>query len=274
MALFRGKNRVSLFQTKKGKQKKKKNKSWNRNNNIQPQNKTKQKNRSKPTPKRKTITRHKNTQTFQTQINKKKPPHKTQTTGKTNMFNTLATLPDKKHNDIKAWKKKNKQKTPFAMFKNHPLCFIKFLFFCLHTVFVLQLLCFSENTIKRVFSKKTQLFKNKINKTHFFTHVKKNPQKMSFWVLGNFHWNQHFYSVSWFTLFGAQKTFGPKQIVCTKMRVLFLPSFLTQIVSGNFSKKNPFLGFFSLLDDHLKKHYFYRVLFFFHFSCFVSITPT
>ena len=41
-------------------------------------------------------------------------------------------------------------------------------------MFAFEKLCFAENTIKIVFSEKTQLFKNTVSKTHFFTHVKKN----------------------------------------------------------------------------------------------------
>ena len=40
-------------------------------------------------------------------------------------------------------------------------------------------------------------------------------------------------------------------------------------MSGNFCKKNPFFWFFIFLDDHLKKHYFYRVFWRFPFSFFL-----
>ena len=74
------------------------------------------------------------------------------------------------------------------MFKNNPLFFIHFLFFH-HTVFVFEKLGFAENTIKIAFSeKKTQLFKNTVSKTHFFTHVKKHlfPKRGVIFGFGQF----------------------------------------------------------------------------------------
>ena len=96
-------------------------------------------------------------------------------------------------------------------------------------------------------------------------------EKVSFLVLGNFRWNHYFYSFSWFTLFWSKKKFWPKQIVCTKMRVFFsLPD--TNSVR-QFLLKIHFFCFFTFLDDHLKKTYFYRVFgpfpfSFFSFFCF------
>ena len=170
--------------------------------------------------------------------------------------------------------KRNKQKTPFAMFKNNPLFFINFLFFCLHTVFVLQLLCFSENTIKKCFQKKkTQLFKNTVSKTHFFTHVKNTffQKKVSFLVLGTFR--------CIFIVFPGLHCFGQKHFLAKTDRVYenarFSP-FLTQIMSGYSCKKKSLFYFFTFLDDHLKKHYFIEFFwpfpFFLSFLC--SISPT
>ena len=42
-----------------------------------------------------------------------------------------------------------------------------------------------------------------------------------FFFFCNFRWNPYFNSVSCFALFWFQKILGPKQIVCTKMRVFF-----------------------------------------------------
>ena len=130
--------------------------------------------------------KHKNNQTFQTQMNKNKPPHETPKTGKNKHFETLLQL-YQTTNTITLKPEKNKpKKHHLSMFKNNPLCFIIFCFFQ-HTVFDFEKLCFAENTIKIVFSE-TQLFKNTVSKTHFFTHVKKTPfsKKGVFFGFGQF----------------------------------------------------------------------------------------
>ena len=65
--------------------------------------------------------------------------------------------------------------------------------------------------------------------------------------------------------FGPKKTFWPKQIVCTKMRFFSLPD--TNRVRQFLLKIHSF-WFFTFLDDHLKKSYFYRVFWPFPFSVF------
>ena len=144
----------------------------------------------------------------------------------------------------------------------------------LHTVFVLQLLCFSENTIKIVLSEKTQLFKNTISKTHFFTHVKNIfAKKNVISGFGQFPLKPLFYQC--FLVYPVLGQIWPKQIVRTKMRV-FLPSW--HKLYKAMLAKNPFFWFFTFLDDHLKKHYFYMglgvfsILFFLFFL--FSISPT
>ena len=136
---------------------------------------------------------------------------------------------------LKPEKETNKT-TPFCHIQKQPTIFHQVSVFCLHTVFVLQLLCFSENTIKLVFSdkKKTQLFNNTVKPT--FSPMSKNnvyPKKRChfwFWAISA----ETTISIVFPILhcLGPKKFFGQKQIVCTKMRV-FSP-FLTQIVSGNF----------------------------------------
>ena len=132
--------------------------------------------------------------------------------------------------------------------------------------------CVFWNTIKLVFSEKKHSFsKTQLVKPTFHPCPKNTffPKKGVIFGFGQFPLKPLFHSVSWFTLFWAQKIFWPKQIVCTKMRVLSL--FLTQIVSGNFCNKKNIFWFFAFLDDHLKKHYFYRVFWpfpFFLFFCF------
>ena len=105
-----------------------------------------------------------------------------------------------------------------------------------HTIFAFEKLCFAESTIKIVFSeKRTQLFKNTVSQTHFFTHVKKTPFSKKwchFWFWAISAETTIFRVFPDLHCFGPKKNFWPKQIVCTKMRV-FSP-FLTQIVSGNF----------------------------------------
>ena len=166
------------------------------------------------------------------------------------------------------------------MFKNNPLFFINFLFFVQHTVFVFEKLCFAENTIKIVFSRKHSFSKTQLVKPTFSTMSKNTffKEKVSFLVLGNFRWNPYFYSFSCFTLFWSKKNW-PKQIVATKMRFFSLPD--TNSVR-QFWLKIHFLWFFTFLDDHLKKPYFYMVFcyfpflvfFFFFFSFFCFYFPT
>ena len=146
--------------TEKTKQKKQKTKKKQKQKQHPTTKKESKQTETKPTPTRKTKTRNTKTpKPFKPKINKNKPPHKAQKNWekKTSIFNTLATLPDKKHNDIKAWQETNK-KTPFCHVQKQPTIFHQFSVFCLHTVFVMQLLCFSENTIKIVLSDKNTAF--------------------------------------------------------------------------------------------------------------------
>ena len=155
------------------------------------------------------------------------------------------------------------------MFKNNPLFFINFLFFH-HTVFVFEKLGFAENTIKIVFSEKHSFSKTQLVKPTF-SPMSKNTffqKKVSFLVLANFRWNHYFYSFSWFALFWAKKKFLAKtDSVHENARFFSLPD--TNSVR-QFLQKNPFFFslFFTFLDDHLKKHYFYRVFWPFPFSFF------
>ena len=103
-------------------------------------------------------------------------------------------------------------------------------------MFVLQLLCFSENTIKVVFSE-TQLFKNTVSKTHFFTHVKKTPFSKTGVIFG-------FAETTIFIVFPGLHCFGPKKIsaktdsVHENARFFSLPD--TNSVRQFLQKKNPF----------------------------------
>ena len=149
------------------------------------------------------------------------------------------------------------------MFKNNPLFFI-FFFSTYH--FAFEKLCFAENTIKIVFSEKTQLFKNTVSKTHFFSHVKKTffKETVSFLVLGNFRWNHYFYSFSWFTLFWSKKIVGQNRSCARKCAFFSLPD--TNSVR-QFSLKIHFFLIF-----HIFGWPPFSILFVFLFS--VSISPT
>ena len=235
----------------------------NRNNNIQPQNKTKQ-TKTKPTPKRKAKTRTtKQPNLPNPKYQEEATPQNPKNWGKTSMFNTLAILPDKKHHDIKAWKRNNQKNHPFATFKNNPLFFINFLFFQ-HTAFVFEKLCFSENTVfkKHSFSK-TQLVKptfSPMSKNTFF-----QKKTVSFFGFGQFPLKPLFYCFSWFTLFWAKKKFLAKtDSAHENARFFSLPD--TNSVR-QFLQKIHF-WFFTFLHDHLKKPYFYRVFWHFPVSLF------
>ena len=133
--------------------------------------------------------------------------------------------------------------------------------------FLLQLLCFAENTIKRVFSEEHSFSKTQIVKPTFSPMAKNTffKRKVSFWQPDT----TIFIVFPGFHCFGP-KEIGPKQIMRTKC-AFFLPS-RHKSCQANFAK-NPFFSFFSFLDDRLTKHYFYwffwtfAILLFFCFSC-------
>ena len=122
--------------------------------------------------------------------------------------------------------KKQTQKTPFCHVRKQPTIFHKFSVFSTYR-FCFWKAVFCWTHYKNSVLRKTQLFKNTVSKTHFFTHVKKKhlfQRKGVIFAFGQFfRWNHYLYSFSWFTLFWSKKCFWPKQIVCTEMRV-FLPS--------------------------------------------------
>ena len=235
--------------------------------------------KTKPTPKRKAKTR--NTKTPKpSKPNKQEEatPQSPKIWGKNKLFLHSCHFTRQKNTMTLKPAKRNKQKTPFYHVQKQPTIFHTFSVFCLHAVFVLQLLCFSENTIKRVRSdkkkkkKKTkkQLFKNTVSKTHFFTHAKKHlfPTKRChfwFWAISA--------ETTIFIVLPGLHCFGPKQILAKTDSVhenaRFSP-FLTQIVSGNFCKKIHFFDFSRFWMTTFKKHYFYRVFwpFPFYFSRF------
>ena len=158
------------------------------------------------------------------------------------------------------------------MFKNNPLFFINFLFFSTyHFCFWKAVFCWKHYK-NSVFSK-TQLFKNTVSKTHFFNHVKKHlfQRKGVIFGFGQFRWNHYFYSFSWFTLFWSKKNFGQNRSCARKCAFFSLPDTNS---ARQFLLKIHFFCFFTFLDDHLKKTYFYRVFgpfpfYFFFFFLFV-----
>ena len=140
-----------------------------------------------------------------------------------------------------------------------------------HASFLLQLLCFTQNTKSSVF-RITQLSKT-INKSHFFTHPKKRlfQKKGVIFAFGQFPLKPRFL---WcFLVFRvlAPKHFGPKQIVRTTRHV-FLPSYTN---SGRqfLQKKNiHFFIFLHFWRTTLKTLFIYIILLFqfcfFSFLCF------
>ena len=144
-------------------------------------------------------------------MNNNEPPQKSPTNReKTSIFNHFwnnARHTKNKPFNIKT--SKNKPKTPFCHVHKQPTIFHKFSVFFQHTVFVFEKLCFAENTIKIVFFRKTQLFKNTVSKTHFFNHVKNTlfQKKVSFLL----------FAISAetpiFMVFPALHCFGPKKIL-------------------------------------------------------------
>ena len=153
------------------------------------------------------------------------------------------------------------------MFKNNPLFFINFLFFSTyHFCFWKAVFCWKHYK-NSVFRKKHSFSKTQLAKPTFSPMSKNtfSKKRCHFWFWAISAETTIFIVCPDLHCFG-QKKFWPKQIVCTKMRV-FSP-FLTQIVSGNFCWKSIFFAFFTCLDDHLKKPYFYRVLGPFPFSIF------
>ena len=151
-------------------------------------------------------------------------------------------------------------------------CFLFTYSVCIETAVFFWKHCKKVLSDKHSFSK-TQLVKptfSPMTKNTFF------QKKVSFLVLGNFRWNHYFYSVSWFTLFWAQKMFWPKQIVCTKMRFFSLPD--TNSVRQFLQKKSFYVDFdFShFWMTTLKKTIFigflgpFPISFFLSFFCFYS----
>ena len=95
------------------------------------------------------------------------------------------------------------------MFKNNPLFFINFFIFLRHTVFVFEKLCFSENTIKIVFSGKHSFSKTQLVKPTF-SPMSKNTffkKRCHFW----------FWAISAettiFIVFPGLHCFGPKNFL-------------------------------------------------------------
>ena len=193
--------------------------------------------------------KHKNTQTFQTQINKNKPPHKAPKPGETkeNIFNTPATLPDKKHNHIKAWK--NKQKHSFAMFKNNPQFFINFLYFwSKYSICIATAVCYWKHFKKRAF-RKTQPFKSTVSKTHFFHPCQKtfSKKRCHFWYWAISAETTILMCFLLYTVLDPKKFLAKTDSVHENASFISLPD--TNSVR-QFLLKNPFL-FFTFLDDHL-----------------------
>ena len=161
-------------ETKKGKQKENKNQHQKQSNN---KTKTKQlKQKQNQDKKRKTNTRTPKHLNLPNPNKQESPtPQKPPKLGKTSILNTFATMadtPKRNYNNIKT----SKQKPPkyhFAMFKNNPLFFINFLF-CSTCRLCFWKAVFCWKHYKNSVYSKTQLFKNTVSKTHFFTHVKKH----------------------------------------------------------------------------------------------------
>ena len=111
--------------------------------------------------------------------------------------------------------------------------FHKFLFFSTY-IFLLQLLCFAENTIKIVFSG-NHSFQNTVSKNLFFTHAKKTPFSKECFILG---FGQISAETTIFIVFPGFHCFGPKKSLAktdsVHENVRFSSPFLTQIVSGKF----------------------------------------
>ena len=167
-------------------------------------------------------------------MNNNKPPQKSPKTGKTSILNTFETMPDTPKTNLLILKpqKQTPQNTILPCSKQ-PTIFHKFSVFSTYS-FCFWKAVFCWKHYKNSFSRKHSFSKTQLVKPTFSTMSKNTffQKKVSFLLFCNFHWNPYFYNVSCFALFWSKKTFWPKQIVCTKVRV-FSP-FLTQIVSGNF----------------------------------------
>ena len=144
-------------------------------------------------------------------MNNNKPPQKSpKNWEQTSIFHTFETMPDTPKTNllnIKTSKKNQTQKTPFAMFKNNPLFFINFLFFSTYS-FCFWKAVFCWKHYKNSVFRKTQLFKNTVSKTHFFTHVKKTPFSKKrchfcFWAISA--------ETTIFIVFPGLHCFGPKK---------------------------------------------------------------
>ena len=81
-------------------------------------------------------------------------------------------------------------------------------------------------------------------------------------LVDNFRWNLYFYSVSWFSLFWADKTDSVNE-----NGFFSLPD--TNSVRQVLIKIHFFISPF--LDDHLKKHYFLGFFFLFFFCLFLCL---
>ena len=158
----------------------------------------------------------------------------------------------KKHNDIKAWKKKQTKKTPFCHVQKQPAILHQFLFLFTYSVCIATAVLLWKH-YKIVFSEKHSFSKTQLVKPTF-SPISENTffsKKGVILVLGNFRWNHYFYSVSCFALLWAKKNFAKTDSVHENAR--FSP-FPTQIVSRKFWKNQLFD--FHILDDHLKKTLF------------------
>ena len=155
------------------------------------------------------------------------------------------------------------------MFKNNPLFFINFLFLFNIQFLLLKKLCFAENTIKIVFSgkhsfSKTQLVKPTFSTMSKNTFFKENVSCFWFWAISA--------ETPIFIVFPGLHCFGPKKKIWAQTdscnenaRFFSLPD--TNSVRQCFAK-NLFFWFFTFLDDHLKKTYFYRDFLYFPFFVF------
>ena len=163
------------------------------------------------------------------------------------------------------------------MFENNPLFFINFLFFWTYS-FCFWKAVFCWKHYKNSVFRKTQLFKNTVSKTHFFTHVKKTPFSkkrchFGFWAISA--------ETPIFIVFPALHCFGPKKILA-KTDSCNENAFLFSLPDANsvrqFLQKNLFFSFFTFLHGHLKKKPifigFFAIFLFFVFSFFCFYFPT
>ena len=158
--------------------------------------------------------------------------------GEENMFNTFATASNTPKTNHKTMiTSKNTHDQPQT--KPNISCFQ-------HKPFLLQLLCFAENTTKKIVFRRAQRLKITVSNSHCFSHPRSHLKHVSFLVLPIFPWNHNFYCVLWVALQYLKD--WQKQIVCTKMPS-FLPSkhkFCLQFLKKSTSP------IFSFSDDHTK----------------------